>query len=80
MVHLRYPRENRDGLRELFEARGITGHGEGITLKDAWVSKSRHAFALVHVENEAEFQRMCSVWAQFGDLNYTRVIDIDEIM
>lgn len=80
MVQLRYSSDQRDSLREYFERHGVTGHAEGLVLRGAWVSKSRHTFVLVEARDEEVVRGVCSTWAQFGDISYMPVIDIDQIM
>jgi hypothetical protein len=58
----------------------MTGHGNHVAVKGAWVSKSRHCFILVAAANADELREMCLTWGKFGQVSLTPVIDIDQIL
>ena len=80
IVQLRYRMEDSEDLRDHFEQRGITGHGDGVVLKGAWVSASRQGFLLLDAKSEDCVQHVCSDLSRFGQLSLTPVISLDQIM
>jgi hypothetical protein len=80
MFQLRYRPENADDLRRHFEHRGVTGHGEGVFLRGAWVSRTRNAMALVEVRETDQIDTIRLELSQFGDLSFEPVVDINQIM
>jgi len=80
MVQLHYRPEERDRLREHFERRGVTGHGEGVVLLGAWVAASRDAFVLLEASREECLRPVCVELAKFGKISSLPVISIDQIM
>ncbi len=80
MFQLRYQPENAVELRRHFEQRGVTGHGEGVYLRGAWVSRTRNAMALVEVREAGQIDQIRSELSHFGDLSFEPVVDINQIM
>lgn len=80
MIQLTYAPEKADALRRYFEQRGVTGHSEGVVMLGAWVTKTRHAYALLEVREQRNVDHVSAAWSEFGNVSYEPVIDINQIM
>ena len=80
IVQFRYRADERDKLREHCEQCGVTGYADGVTLRGAWVSASRHGFMLFNADDEDCMQKVCSELSKYGDISHLPVISIDQIV
>lgn len=79
MLVLQYAAEQTDSLREFYEQRGIAEYGEGVLVAGAWVAKSRRVYILFKAQNETCFLQACSQFAQFGEVSWEPVVDVEQI-
>ena len=80
MIQFRYRADERDNLREHCEQCGVTGYADGVTLRGAWVSASRHGFMLFNADDEDCMQKVCSELSKHGEVSRLPVISIDQIV